>query len=88
MFLFGPESGRLDTAPTPWDALGSPALYGGGEAISVLLYRCHDIAVAFAGRSPNAVRDLVVVKPSDDPGKVCIPSWELPRGEQTNLCPL
>lgn len=34
--------------------VGVPGLFGGGEAISVLLYRCRDIAVVFVGRLPNS----------------------------------
>lgn len=83
MPLLGPGSGRPGTAK-PWDA---PAYLGVGKGSRCFCIGAVTLLWCLAGgyRIAAAIRVLVIVKSSDDPGKVCIPTREPPGGERANL---
>lgn len=71
----------------PWEGSGLPAYLGAGRGSGCFCIRAVASLLCLPGghRIADAIRVLVVVKSSDDTGKVCRPARELPRGERANL---
>lgn len=88
MPLLGPGSGRPVTAK-PWDASGFPAYLGAGKLSRCFYIGAVTLLLCLSGgyRIADAIWVWVIVKSSDDLGKVCIPTRELPGGEQADCSP-